>query len=91
MGVWEKPGDWMGDVLGFSMHDLFRAEFQPGQEEIGGENHGDAQRWMEERVLECRTDQTFWWFDSGEGKGEREGAGRTLEVWPEPRGAQRSH
>lgn len=29
---------------------------------------------MEERVLECRTDQTFWWFDSGEG---REGAGMT--------------
>lgn len=30
----------MGDALDFSMHDLFRAEFQPGQEEIGGESHG---------------------------------------------------
>lgn len=26
------------------MLDLFRAKFQPGQEEIGGESHGDAQR-----------------------------------------------
>lgn len=58
-----------GGCTGLSMHDLFRAEFQPGQEEIGGESHADAQRWMEERVLECRTDQTFWWFDSGEGRG----------------------
>lgn len=89
MGVWKKPGDWMGDVLGFPCMTYLEQNFSLGR------------RRLEVRAMRMHRDgwkRGYWSAEQTRlsggltlGRVEREGAGMTLEVCPEPRGIRRSH